>query len=80
MGGDSNLTNIWVHFAHCHVWDTIVILEEVNQPYPWCPKYDMFMLQKALNVRHLATTFCCRGEEKKRHCLAEEEARSGTES
>ena len=33
-GGATNRTNLRVHFAHRHVWDTIVILEEGNQNYP----------------------------------------------
>ena len=32
LGGASNWTNLQVHFLHRHVWDTIVILEEGNQP------------------------------------------------
>ena len=37
-----------------HAWDTIVILEEDNQPYPNFPKCDMFVYHKALNVWNLA--------------------------
>ena len=32
LGGASNWTNLQVHFLHRHVRDTIVILEEGNQP------------------------------------------------
>ena len=70
MGGASNWTNLRVHFAHRHARNTIVILEEGNRPYHRCPKCDMFVSHKALNGRHLATAFCCRGEERKRRCLA----------
>ena len=38
--GASNQTNLRVQFAHRHEWDTIVILEEGNQPYPRCPQCD----------------------------------------
>ena len=78
MGGASNRTNLRVHFSYRHVRDTIVILEEGNRPYPQCPKCVIFMSHKDLNVRHLATDFCRRGEERKWHCLVEEEAREGT--
>ena len=39
----------------------------------------MFVPQKALNGRHLETVFCRRGMESNWCCLAEEEAREGTE-
>ena len=56
-----------------------MILEEGNLPYYQCPSCDMFVSHKALNGRHLATLFCRRGEETKRHRLADEEAQAGTE-
>ena len=31
-------TAMRVHFLHRHVWYTVVILEEVNLPHPWCPR------------------------------------------
>ena len=54
LGWDSNRTNLQVHFAHCHVQDTILILYEGNRPYPLCPKCNMFVSHKALNGRHIA--------------------------
>ena len=39
----------------------------------------MFLPQKALNSRKLTTKLCRQGMDKKWHCLAEEEAREGTE-
>ena len=65
LGGASNRSNLPVHFAHRHVRDTIVILEEGNRPYPRCPKCDVSVSHKPLNGR-------------KRRRLAEEEARAGT--
>ena len=62
-----------------YVWDTIVILEEGNRPYPRCPKCDMFLSHKALNGQHLAIAFCRRGEGRKRCRLVEEEVREGKE-
>ena len=62
LGGASNLTNLQVHFSHRHVQDTIVILEEGNQPYPWRPKCNMFVLKKAINGGHIMTAFLCRVE------------------
>ena len=79
LGGASSQTNLRVHFAHRHVWDTIVTLEEGSFPYPRCPKYNMFVTQKALNVWNLTNVLCRRGMERKWHCLAEEEAREGKE-
>ena len=79
LGGASNRTNLLVHFAHCQAWYTIVVLDEGNRPYPRCPKCDMFVLHQDLKFRHLATAFCQREEERKRRCLAEDEARAGTE-
>ena len=26
--------NLWIHFVHCHLLDTVVILEEGNRPHP----------------------------------------------
>ena len=54
---------------HCHVQDTIMILEEGNQPYLLCFKCNMFVSHMALNGRHLVMSFCSRGEEIKWHCL-----------
>ena len=51
-----------------------MILEEGNQPYPRFSQCDMFVSHKALNICNLMTKFCRRGEERKRHRLAEEEA------
>ena len=59
--------------------DTIVILEEVNHPYPRCPQCNMFLPQKDLNVRHLAAAFCRGRMERKWNRLAEEEAQEGTD-
>ena len=57
-----------------------MILEEGNQTCPSCPKCDIFLLHKSLNICHLTTAFCRQGEERKRLCLAEEEARAGAEA
>ena len=55
LGGASSRTNLQIHFVHCYVWDTIMILEEGNGSYPRCPQCDMFMPQKSLNSRNLVT-------------------------
>ena len=75
-----NRTNLWVHFAHQHARDTIVILEEGNRPYPRCPQYDIFFSHKDLTIRHRITAFYRRGAERKRRRLVEEEARAGDET
>ena len=79
IGGVSRRTNLRSHFAHRHVQENIVILEEGNQPYPRCPQCDMFVAQKSLNGRHLATDSSQRGMERKWCRLVEEEARSRTD-
>ena len=32
-------TNLLIHFVHCHMGDTVVILEEGNRPHPRCPAW-----------------------------------------
>ena len=80
LGGVSNRSNLRVHFAHRHVQDKILILEEGNRPHPRYPKCNMFVLHKALNGQHLATDICRRGEERKWRRLTEYEARSVAET
>ena len=48
-GTASSRKNFRVHFSHLHPWDRIVILEDGNQPHPWCPQCDMFVPQESLN-------------------------------
>ena len=60
-----------VHFVHRHVHDTVVILEEGNLPLPRCPRCDLQVSRKALNRRHLDTSQCRTGTERKRRRLAE---------
>ena len=66
------------HLWHRHVRDTVVILEEVNLPRPWCPLCDMLVLWKALNGTHRCTSQYNRGAEQKRRRLAAEEGREVT--
>ena len=79
MGGAPSRTNLRIQFAHRHVQDKILILEEGNHPYPQCPQCDMFVPQKDLKSRNLTTAFCRQGMERKWRRLAEGEAREGTE-
>ena len=72
--------NLRVHFAHCHAQETIMIPEGGNQPYPRCPKCDMFVWYKALNSRRLTAAFCRWGEERNRRHLWDEETRVGEET
>ena len=50
------------YFAHIHMREQIVILEEGNRPYPWRPKCEFFVSHEALNGRHLVAAFFRRGE------------------
>ena len=62
-----------LHYLHLHVLDTVVMMEEVNLPYPRCTRCNMLVPRWALNFRHPATDQCVRGAEQKRRRLAEEE-------
>ena len=55
---------ILVHYVHHHMQDMVVILEEGSHPLPRCPKFDMFVICRALNGRHHANEMCARGEER----------------
>ena len=68
-----------VHFVHRHVHDTVVILEEGNLPLPRCPWCDLQVSRKELNGRHLGTSQCRTGTERKRRRLAEAEMRVTSE-
>ena len=62
-----------VHFVHRHVHDTVVILEEGNLPLPRFPRCDLQVSRRALNWRHLETSQCRTGTERKRQRLVEAE-------
>ena len=64
-----------VHFLHRHVHDTVVILDEGNLPLPRCPRCNLYVSRKALNRRHLGTSQCRMGTERKRRRLMEAEMR-----
>ena len=68
-----------VHFVHQHVHETVVILEEGNLPLTRCPRCDLQVSRKALNGRHLGTSQCRTGMERKRRRLAEAEMRKTSE-
>ena len=64
---------------HRDVLDTVVMLEEVNFPHPWCAKCDMQVPRRALNGRHPGTAQCAKGAERNRRRLAETETRENSE-
>ena len=68
-----------VHFFHWHVHDTVTILEEGNLPHPQFPQCDMLVPWRALNMRHLATSQCYKGAERKRQRPVEEDLKEITE-
>ena len=68
-----------VHFVHRHVHDTVVILEEGNLSLPRCPRCDLQVSRKSLNGRHLETSQCRTGTERKRRRLAEAELETTSE-
>ena len=72
-------TEMWVHFMHRHVLDTVVMLKEGNFSHPWCAKCDMQVPRRALNGRHLGIAQCAKGAERKRRRLEETETREKSE-
>ena len=54
-----------------------MILEEVNLPYPRCPKCDMFVYQQSFNSRYPINSLCQEGKERKRKRLGTEEVEAG---
>ena len=68
-----------VQFVHRNVHDTMVMLEEGNLPLPRCPRCELQVSRKALNGRHLGTSQCRTGTERKRRQLAEAEMRENSE-
>ena len=42
-------TNLWIHFVHFHVQDTVVIMKEGNRPHPHCQTCEMFVPWAVLN-------------------------------
>ena len=79
LGQAATRTAMQVHFLHRHVQDTVVILEEGKPPHPSCPQCEMLVPWHVLNGRHLATTQCASGAERKRRRLWEEELRERSE-
>ena len=73
-GRASRRSALQVHFLHCHIWGTLVILEEANHPLPRYTKCDMFVTWWALNRKHQTTVMCTRSEERRMKRLREEEA------
>ena len=63
---------MWVRFWHQHVRDTVVILEEVNFPHPWCPMCDTLVPWISNKGMHRCTAQCKKGEERKQQRLAAE--------
>ena len=78
-GKSSSRKNLWVHFDHQHPRDSIVILEEGNQPHSWLPRCVMFVSQEALNqVQPTSAMWRCGAEKKlRRLVVVETEERMG---
>ena len=71
-------TEVRIHFWHRHVRDTLVILKELNLPFPRCPLGDMLMPWRSLNGIHRRTAQFRKGMERKLWRLALEEERAVT--
>ena len=61
-----------MHFLHCHVRDTMLILEEVNLTHPQCLHWDMLVPWVELSGCLTNTDHCTKGAEQKRYSLAAE--------
>ena len=57
-------SELWVHFMHRHMRDTLLFLKEGKHPLPRCPKCDIFFTWRVLNRKHRATVMCARGVER----------------
>ena len=78
-GWSATRTAMQVQFIHRHVWDTMIILEEVNLPHPQWHWSDMLVPWRAVNGRNLTTAQCSKGEEIKRWRMTEEELRESAD-
>ena len=58
-------TAMRMQFFNRYVQDIVIILEEGNLPHPRCPRCDMLVPWRALNVRHPATSQCAKGAEQR---------------
>ena len=54
-----------IHFFNHHVQDTILILEGVTFPHPWCEIFDVFFTRKFLNTTYQLTKRCDKGADAK---------------
>ena len=69
QGSASSRTNLQVHFSHQQSQDSIIILEEWNQPHPRSLQCDIFVPQEALNFAHLISVLCRHGSDRKQRRL-----------
>ena len=76
MGRALSCTNLWVHFVCHHLWDTIVVLEEGEQPYSICTRCNMFIPWRDMNRSHPAMAMCARVVDSKNQRLVGEDTRA----
>ena len=62
-GRETSRTNPRIHFLHCQVRDTILILGEGKHPLHWWLKREMFLPQRDINEQQITTEICRKGEE-----------------
>ena len=60
-GRATNRTNLWVHFMHLHVKNTIVVLNKVPVPHPCCNQCYLFIPRGAMVAGYLGTAIYKRG-------------------
>ena len=78
LGQAATQTAMQVHLFHRHIWDTVIILEEVNLPHPRCHWCDMLVHWHELNRKHLAIAQCYKGAGRKHRRLEEEDLQEST--
>ena len=67
-------TNILIHSMHCHMRETLVILEVSNRPQPCCLACEMFIPWAALKLCHPMTALYAKGVESNISRLVEDES------
>ena len=70
-------TNIWIHFVHCHMRYTVVILDGGNHTHTCFPEFEMFIPWAELNGHHPMTALCAHGVYGNRRRLDKEEDQAG---
>ena len=72
-------TGVRVYLLNRNMWDTVIIVEEVNLPHPGFNFCEMLLLWAVLNGCHPNTTKCTKGVGRKWNKMSVEEIQESTE-